>query len=86
MTGCCSAEHGCVRTAISRVRLIPARRDRHYCRCVARALVWPGIESPATLTTCGTHRDEIKALGRVMAETILDEAIVTRIMTDEAAP
>jgi hypothetical protein len=79
---CCQDNHACTRPPLVRVRLIPLRRDAHYCRCIARALVWPSQAAPVDVLACATHRAEIKALGYVIAETSLYESITTRTVKE----
>lgn len=66
------------------VRLRPTRVDLPYCLHARKATAWPGQSEPTTLRACGPHREGVKALGVVMAETPLGEDVATRTVTPDA--
>lgn len=67
--------------AISSLRLIPRRTDQPACAEIARALVWPNVELPTTVSACAKCRPIARQAARtVMAETPLGDAVVTRTM------
>lgn len=74
----------CSADATVTLRMIPRRTDTPISQVIARAMVWPGVESATTIHSCALHRAAFRQAARtVMIEVALDGNVDFRVMKDE---